>query len=504
MKVVVLGLDGLDFSMLPMLPSLPSNSIRAKLDSLIPLTFPSWASIMTGVNPGKHGIYGFFKYKKVGGRWKAFAVSAYDVKYPRVHEALALARVPVKSLIIGPMPPYPCLPCKNSDILSITQFFKPDYTSAEVLNKLYHFEEIMSAIEALKRPNTCTALLEIALRILDAHIAALENLWSMEGCYDFLWLYVNLPDTYLHRCPQALNKRNKLLKPLFDKLDVLVKKSLSLSDNLIVVSDHGFKKFRYVVRVNRILYDHGFAKAGKGGIIDVHQVRASTHRKEIIKIHPSIIPYIHRILPPSIRKLIRLLLSITRKALHKQITVSAPPRIDENESKAFMPIGSSPAIIGNIILLNDTSIAKEVVKILKGYGVDAYTANEILDGPFTPKDVVFVVQRDEYLPTSGTTYSDPVEEIPRVSHERYGTLAVKFDYMKCPKDIPEILPNSVVAPLILNKLNAPLGVEMDAKNIALMICGKDAKDVRYVRYQQLWNVYRKVLITRNKLRKRSF
>jgi len=85
-KNTVLGLDGLDLFMLPILPSLAHGAIKAKLDSITPLTFPSWVTIMTGVNLGKHGFYRFFRYEKVGARWKAHIVSAYDLQYPIIHE----------------------------------------------------------------------------------------------------------------------------------------------------------------------------------------------------------------------------------------------------------------------------------------------------------------------------------------------------------------------------------------------------------------------------------
>jgi len=500
-KVLVLGLDGLDFSMLPLLSSLPSNSIKLKLDSLIPLTFPSWASIMTGVNPGKHGIYGFFKYEKTESRWRARSVSAYDLEYPRIHEALALARLTRKSLIIGPMPPHPCLPCRNSDILCITQFSEFAYTSGEVLNKLYDVKKLTAAMESLRRPNLGRVLLDAALKIVEAHISALENLHSLKDRYDLLWLYVNLPDTYLHRCPQAFDKPNKLLTPLINKLNDLVRKALESSEDLVITSDHGFSKFKYAVRINRILYDHGLVKVGKGGIIDIYSDKAVTHRREVIRLHPRIIPYVHRALPAPLRRFLRSAVLVLRKLLHRQITISAPPRIDEHESKAFMPIGSSPAIIGNIVLLNDPKYARTVAKILRSYGLDAYVADELLSGPLTPKNLVFVLQKEDRLATSGTTYSDPIEEVPRVGHSRYGVLVAKLEGRSTPQNVlPDISPNTVVAPLVLSRLNAPLGVEMDSINLALKICGKEQSDVKYLKYRPMWIIYKKMLAFKEKSR----
>ena len=481
-KIAVIGLDGFDFSMLPMLSSLPPNSLTAKLDSLIPSTFPSWSSIMTGVNPGKHGIYGFFRYEKKGSRWIARAVSAYDLQYPRIHEALALAQVPVKSLIIGPLPPYPCLPCKNSDIITITQFSKFNSTSPKILNELYDVEGITEAMNMLRKPNSSTVLLNAALRVVDSHITAIENLDSVTYNYDFLWLYLNLPDTYLHKCPDALIKVNKLLKPLLTKLDTLIKKAMELSENTIIVSDHGF------------------AKIGRGGAIDIYRDnpnKMDAHKKKITILHPSLMSFIYRISPSHFRRFARSLLLAVEKILHKKIHFSMLPCIDEKASKAFAPIGSSPAIIGYTILLNNGNVAKEVVEMLKKHHLEAYTADELLDGPYRPSDIIFVLPKGEYLPTAGTTYNDPIEETSRASHTRYGIFVARLEDAQYSKDLAEVFPNTVVAPLVLSKLNAPLGVEMDSKELALKICGKNESEIKCMAYQPMWRLFKRLLAVRS-------
>ena len=68
-KVVVLGLDGATFRVLdpmieagamPALSALCERGTRTTLRSTIPTyTPPAWVSMATGVNPGKHGIFGF-------------------------------------------------------------------------------------------------------------------------------------------------------------------------------------------------------------------------------------------------------------------------------------------------------------------------------------------------------------------------------------------------------------------------------------------------------------
>ena len=67
-KVVVIGLDGAPPELifdrwldeLPTLRRLTSSGVYGELESTIPsITCPAWASMVTGRNPGRLGIYGF-------------------------------------------------------------------------------------------------------------------------------------------------------------------------------------------------------------------------------------------------------------------------------------------------------------------------------------------------------------------------------------------------------------------------------------------------------------
>lgn len=81
-KVFVIGLDGLSFDMLNQIRNkynlkninkLLSDGAAGPLRSVIPYSSaPNWASITTGVNPGKHGFYSFFFPKD----------NAYEYQFP--------------------------------------------------------------------------------------------------------------------------------------------------------------------------------------------------------------------------------------------------------------------------------------------------------------------------------------------------------------------------------------------------------------------------------------
>lgn len=70
-KVLIIGIDGGTFDVispmvkdnkLPNLASIMNKGTYGELLSTIPpVTAPAWSSFITGTNPGKHGIFGFFK-----------------------------------------------------------------------------------------------------------------------------------------------------------------------------------------------------------------------------------------------------------------------------------------------------------------------------------------------------------------------------------------------------------------------------------------------------------
>jgi predicted AlkP superfamily phosphohydrolase/phosphomutase len=74
-KLIIIGLDGGTYKIidplisegkLPNIKKLIDNGTRTTLRSTIPpLTAPAWVTLMTGVNPGKHGLFDFIKLNKL-------------------------------------------------------------------------------------------------------------------------------------------------------------------------------------------------------------------------------------------------------------------------------------------------------------------------------------------------------------------------------------------------------------------------------------------------------
>ena len=100
-KSVIIGVDGATFDILdplmaeglmPNLAAVIDGGVRGILKSTIhPLTPPAWTTLMTGVNPGTHGIYDFIKVDRSGAVPSYTLATSEDMKAPTLWD-IASAR----------------------------------------------------------------------------------------------------------------------------------------------------------------------------------------------------------------------------------------------------------------------------------------------------------------------------------------------------------------------------------------------------------------------------
>jgi predicted AlkP superfamily phosphohydrolase/phosphomutase len=107
-RLLIVGLDGATFDLvepwaadgsLPHLARLMEAGARGRLRSTVPpATFPAWTSLMTGVNPGRHGIFDFTR--RLPGTYRVEFLNATYRRVPSVWRLLSDAgrRVAVMGL----------------------------------------------------------------------------------------------------------------------------------------------------------------------------------------------------------------------------------------------------------------------------------------------------------------------------------------------------------------------------------------------------------------------
>lgn len=262
-KVAVIGLDGMSWDILeklfswkvmPNLQRIAMHSLKGVLRSTIPPeSGPAWTSIATGVNPGKHGIFSFTKPTKDYD--DTVIMSSRDVKYLRVHEMTALQGL--KSICVNQLFTYPIKKIPGS--LIITDWLSPEIKfSPEIKQyaKNYRGPTLGQSLPLIMK-NWETEYTDVSSRVDTINTMLQKVDWNL------FWAIYSEPDHLFHRYFDMVIKKDQRIMKLFSKIDETFGIVETLADLLIVVSDHGFKKFSQAVYPNTYLEKHGLIRKKK-------------------------------------------------------------------------------------------------------------------------------------------------------------------------------------------------------------------------------------------------
>jgi predicted AlkP superfamily phosphohydrolase/phosphomutase len=123
-KIAIIGLDSVPpelmfaklLDKLPNIKKMYERGMHGNLETCHPpITVPAWMVMMTGMNPGKLGIYGF-RHRKGHAYSDGYIVNSSHVKEETVWQALA--RKGKKSIVLGVPPGYPPKSIDNCNIVS--------------------------------------------------------------------------------------------------------------------------------------------------------------------------------------------------------------------------------------------------------------------------------------------------------------------------------------------------------------------------------------------------
>jgi predicted AlkP superfamily phosphohydrolase/phosphomutase len=272
-RVIVIGLDGgtldlmqpwMDNGSLPNFDKIRKQGSYGKLRSTTPYySAPAWVSIVTGSNPGKHGIYDFFRTDCFA--QKNLINSGYRKK-PAIWNLLTEASR--KSIVVNVPGTYP--PEKINGVI-ITCLLTPSFESnftypKEIKNDLtddklgkYELEQI--AVDDV--PKNLTAkyapekLSDQINMITTSHATVTINLMERYN-WDFTMVVFRGTDDVQH----LLWDRKDLILSCYKKADEYIGKIMNKYPDalLIVVSDHGFGKADKYFYINNALYNAGYIK----------------------------------------------------------------------------------------------------------------------------------------------------------------------------------------------------------------------------------------------------
>ncbi|ABN70047.1 type I phosphodiesterase/nucleotide pyrophosphatase [Staphylothermus marinus F1] len=510
-RLVILGLDGMSREILfygvekgymPTLKKLISKGMVLRdMDCIPPLTLPSWTSIMTGVNPGKHGIFDFFKYRIVSeNKWIAELVSANELEHPRIHETIGLLNGKTRMFLLNIIPGYPLIPFRNAEILQMG-FFAPKILSSP-LNILDEYRDYIDAANKIKfyKSVECEAL-KRGRELLEVYHGIIEK--ALRKNYDFYWFATPFPDSILHKCNIAAKKLSMLNK-IYSEIDKIIKDITLSIGNLIIVSDHGFKYYRGRIYVNRILYEESFItkppSSKESGSVDTVSKSTDTKmfhvRGTLYKIASSKL----------LRPLSRALLRIARKLFSKfgyNLVLEYETGIDFTRSKAFIPADKATAPPRFYIVLNDNNpeTINKLKMILRKYNIVVKQPQEVFEGPYVnraPGLIIIPGPSDDKAILSGTIYSQKISNRGIATHSRYGIFGAYFEDNVFNLDLlPNPVPNTIPAPIALLFLGYPISHLTDHIELLEKIAG----NVRTVNVVGRWRMYKKLYALRTKMLK---
>jgi len=387
-KLILLGLDGATWSQfnkflknnsMPSLSKIISNGIHAELNSTFPFTSrTSWISMMTGTNPGKHGI----PHHIVGGKQELPSIwnilSTNQKKVIIVNDIVTYPPVPVNGIMITggfSTPPnskefvFPKSLIK--EINYITDGYIPSLPSS-FMKKLEvdDFDGAFEQLQTYGKKIITTSL----------HLAE-KNEW------DYLQTILENTD-YLHH---FFWDKPEYLEKFYIWLDEILGKYVNLAEknnaNLLITSDHGFGPINKHFLINSWLQQTNLTNFGK-----TNKVRRFLANSNINK----------RLIKKSLAKfnLTKTISKLTPSELKKIIPVEKNEEgFIQKESKVYSEAYNEITI--NVDDKNEyESLCKEIIDLLKNLKdgekkiiKEVYKKTEIFHGPFVNRafDIQFLL-----------------------------------------------------------------------------------------------------------------
>jgi len=280
-RIVVIALDGASPQLiegwareghLPSLAALIERGAFGPLTSVVPpVTGAAWGSFLTGLSPGRHGVFEWLSRKD--GSYHLGLIDSSALRGPTLFEWLSLHGVRVGA--VGVPLTYPIRPVEGfmvSDLLTPPgkNYTYPSELQAEI-------ESVIGSPYPLApppwpgRPRARRWLKELK-ESLKVRAKAILHL-AAHHSWDFLMVHVMETDSIQHQMWHLLDgverPRYRLelegspILEIYREADGLVGRLMeSLEDEAIVfvISDHGFGPLHYNLHINTWLLRHGFLR----------------------------------------------------------------------------------------------------------------------------------------------------------------------------------------------------------------------------------------------------
>lgn len=471
---VILGIDGMPLELfhllfehgaMPFTKSVWHKLWSLELDVLHPFTLSSWATISTGVNPGKHGIFDFIDITDLK------TVTKSKLEYPYINDIVAFNGL--KAITINVPLAYPPFVKKNNIVIS--SWIEPKLTTWPS-DEIKIVKKYTTAFPHV--PNTLDEYIDVLIDSLENRIRLIEE-YYLHRDWNLFYAVVAETDWLFHYLYGGIVKGNKLGKKalkIFILLDNLIKviyQNIPDKTMLIMCSDHGFMEAHKSLNINVFLKHKGLLKT----------------RENRLPLKSRLILKITQLMPSWLKARLKyssMALLVQHSETFKVFATDKNP-IDYEQSIAFATISYNLYISRRLPLSQRLQVKNAIIQVLRGYRdmLDTIVYGEhYFWGPYVNRapDVVLLPRKGFNISTR-LFYRSIVEKGKWYIHSNKGFIAIHIEddesseIMEAISDRTRILRSTAITPLVLYYLNLPLDPYMD-ESIQIKL-GEKVKQKRY-------------------------
>jgi predicted AlkP superfamily phosphohydrolase/phosphomutase len=271
-RTIIIGLDGVPFGMIkgfaesgvmPNTAGLISQGIFKQMYSTIPeISSVAWSSMITGANPGVHGIFGFMD----------LFPESYKMRFPNFNDLKAppfWEKWDGKSIVINVPSTYPVREM-NGVIISgfVSVNFEKSVYPKSLIPELKSMDYRLD-VDSQKAHSSMELFLSDLDMTLEARIKAYRHLWDKFDWQTFMLVFTGT-DRLMHFLWDAYedegHKYHSFFLEYFRKIDRAIGEILdraSIDDLIVIHSDHGFEKLEKDIYISYFLVENGFLQFKK-------------------------------------------------------------------------------------------------------------------------------------------------------------------------------------------------------------------------------------------------
>ncbi|WP_243360133.1 alkaline phosphatase family protein [Fundidesulfovibrio terrae] len=300
-RLVVLGLDGLPFSLaqslcqggkLPNLAhitlSANARAVRAELPELSPV---NWASFVTGKNPGGHGVFGFSRIDPA-----TYTLSLTDssaIQAPTIFERLGEKGLTAK--VVNLPGAYPARPMSGMLVAGFVAHDLQKAVHPPFLASILAGEGYVLEADTTRGVSDPDYLLSQVRATLRSRAKALDLFWpdlswdmfmlvltETDRIFHFFYPAVANPQHALHGAfMEFMAEWDRFIGVFLDRYD-----ALAGPKRLIVLADHGFTECKTEVDLNVWLMKQGILKLRQRGANEFDSQAIAPHETAAFALDP--------------------------------------------------------------------------------------------------------------------------------------------------------------------------------------------------------------------------